>query len=84
LSDFPSKQLYNWFKENFGYTRLQRLDKCIDQYGSLENCVKEILTIAFDDEQSEENPTDNSVDQLFWGLINKVMRNKANFSSDSR
>ena len=84
LSDFPSKQFYNWFRQNFGYTRLQRLDKCIDEYGSLENCVKEILTIAFDDEQSEQNPVDNSADELFWGLIKKVMGNKAIPSSGDR
>jgi len=74
LSDFPSKQFYNWFKENFGYTRLQRLDKCIDEYGSLENCVKEIMTIAFDD---NIEPEQDSIDNLFWGLIKKVMNNKA-------
>ena len=74
MSDFPSKQFYNWFKENFGYTRLQRLDKCIDEYGSLENCVKEIMTIAFDD---NIEPEQDSIDNLFWGLIKKVMNNKA-------
>jgi len=80
LSDFPSKQFYNWFRQNFGYTRLQRLDKCIDNYGSLENCIKEILTIAFDDTESEQNP----IDELFWGMVKKVMSNKANISSDNR
>ncbi|CAD98963.1 hypothetical protein AFV1_ORF80 [Captovirus AFV1] len=80
MSDFPSKQFYNWFKENFGYTRLQRLDKCIDTYGSLENCVKEIMTVAFDDIENEHD----SVDELFWGLIKKVMSNKAISSPDNR
>jgi len=83
LSDFPSRQFYNWYKQNFGYTRLQRLDKCIDEYGSLEDCIKEILTIAFDDTESEQNPIDNSAGELFWGLIKKVMSNKANTSSNN-
>ena len=74
MSDFPSKQFYNWFRQNFGYTRLQRLDKCIDEYGSLENCVKEIMTVAFDD---NIEPEQDSIDNLFWGLIKKVMNNKA-------
>jgi len=74
LSDFPSKQFYNWFRQNFGYTRLQRLDKCIDEYGSLENCVKEIMTVAFDD---NIEPEQDSIDNLFWSLIKKVMNNKA-------
>ena len=80
MSEFPSKQFYNWFKKNFGYTRLQRLDKCIDEYGSLENCMKEILTIAFDD----TDPEQNSVDELFWGVIKKVMSNKAISNPGSR
>jgi len=80
LSEFPAKQFYNWCKENFGYTRLQKLDKCIDTYGSLENCVKEILTIAFDDTEPEQD----SIDNLFWGLIKKVMSNKTISSPDNR
>jgi hypothetical protein len=42
--------------------------------------VKEIMTVAFDDTEPEQNP----VDELFWGLIKKVMGNKVISNSANR
>ena len=96
MSEFPSSQFYNWFKEKFGDTKLRKLDRCVDEYGSLENCVKEIMSIAFDDTESEENPINElfwsfvkgdepiPIDKLFWDIIKKAMNNKVVPSSNNR
>lgn len=79
MSEFPAKQFYKWFRQNFGYTRLQKLDKCVDEYGGLENCVKEIMAVAFDDVEEEQTP----LDDVFFGLMRKVMNNKTVSSTDN-